>query len=185
MRGSGLVLAAALLGGTVSVLSAPVAENAEVKAPPIGSRPDSVREIASDTLADVAMADYGEHGSVIYYNPAALEAVGPDVGSFLMAHERGHIHLKHTRANALLAGKSALDSVLQGRELAADCYAARTLGPEHRAAVIAAVRFFGRLGSVHFDAAHPSGAQRAATILSCLPADSVPPDSGLAAGEKR
>ena len=114
-----------------------------------------------------------------------LEAVGPEVGSFLMAHERGHIHLKHTRANALLAGKSALDSVLQGRELAADCYAARTLGQEHRVAVIAAVRFFGRLGSVHFDAAHPSGAQRAATILSCLPADSGGLDSSLAPGEKR
>jgi hypothetical protein len=130
---------------------------------------ETIQEIATDTLSDVAVAEYGEHGSVIYYNPAALEALGPLVGTFLMAHERGHIHLRHTRANALLAGRTALDSVLQGRELAADCEAARSLGGDERGAVMAAVRFFSRLGSRHFDAAHPSGAQRAATILSCMP----------------
>lgn len=133
----------------------------------VAGRLETIQEIPSDTLGDVAVAEYGEHGSVIYYNPAALEALGP-VGIFLMAHERGHIALRHTRANALLAGRSALDSVLQGRELAADCYAARSLGPESREVTLAAVRFFSRLGGVRFDTAHPSGSRRAATILACM-----------------
>lgn len=129
-----------------------------------------IAEMAVDTLSDVAVAEYREFGSVIYYNPTALRILGPEISAFLMEHERGHIHYKHTRANALLAGRSELDSVLQGRELAADCYAAASLGRTNRAAVLEAVRFFGRLGSFSFDAAHPAGAQRAATILSCLPA---------------
>lgn len=133
-----------------------------------------IREIPLDTLSDVAVATYSdEDGSAIYYNPRTLEQLGPFVSAFIMAHERGHIHFKHTRSNALLAGRSALDSVLQGRELAADCFAAEQMGRDNRAAVVEAVRFFGRLGSVRFDAAHPSGSQRAATILSCLPVDST------------
>lgn len=168
MRASGVVTRAVVLAGAAAALAPSSRGSTPVESPPL-SRQEAIREIASDTLGDVAVAEYGEHGSVIYYNPAALEALGPLVGTFLMAHERGHIHLRHTRANALLAGRTALDSVLQGRELAADCDAARTLGVGNRGAAIAAVRFFSRLGSVHFDAAHPSGAQRAAMILSCLP----------------
>jgi len=140
------------------------------------SAPDEgvIREIPLDTLSDVAMATYSDDdGSAIYYNPGTLAQLGTLVSAFIMAHERGHIHFKHTRANALLAGRSALDSVLQGRELAADCFAAERLGRDNRAAVVEAVRFFGRLGSVRFDSAHPSGSQRAATILSCLPVDST------------
>jgi hypothetical protein len=139
-----------------------------------GARPDSAADritvVAVDTLSDIAVANYDEHGSEIYYNPEAFRRIGPRVSAFMMAHERGHIHLRHTRANALLAGRTALDSVLQGRELAADCYASETLGASDPAAVMAAARFFGRLGSVHFDAAHPTGAQRAARILACMPA---------------
>jgi hypothetical protein len=130
---------------------------------------DTIREIAVDTLSDVAIAEYREQGSVIYFNPTAIRVLGPDLSAFLMEHERGHIHFRHNRANALLAGRTELDSVLQVRELAADCYAARQLGRYDRPAVLEAVRFFGKLGSFSFDAAHPSGAQRAATILSCLP----------------
>jgi hypothetical protein len=130
---------------------------------------ERIRVIPVDTLPDIAVANYDERGSEIYYNPEALRQLGPQIAAFMMAHERGHIHLRHTRANALLAGRSALDSVLQGREMAADCYAAETVGARDPAAVMAAARFFGRLGSVHFDAAHPTGAQRAAHILACLP----------------
>jgi PAS domain-containing protein len=149
----------------VVLLSAPVDS-----AP--ASRVDVINEIAVDTLSDVAVAEYRERGSVIYYNPTAIRILGAEVSAFLMEHERGHIHFRHTRANALLAGRSELDSVLQARELAADCYAAASLGRTDRAAVLEAVRFFGKLGSFSFDAAHPPGAQRAAKILSCLPAGS-------------
>jgi hypothetical protein len=130
-----------------------------------------VREVPVDTLPDVAVADYREEGSVIYYNPTVMRRLGPLLSAFLMAHEYGHIELRHTRANALLAGRTALDSVLQARELAADCVAAGRLGQENRAAVMEAIRFFSRLGTVRFGAAHPPGSQRAAMILSCLPLD--------------
>lgn len=128
-----------------------------------------IQEVSVDTLSDMAVAEYREKGSVIYFNPTAIRILGPEVSAFLMEHERGHIHFKHTRANALLAGRTELDAVLQTRELAADCWAASSLGATNRPAVLEAVKFFGKLGSFSFDKAHPSGAQRAATILSCLP----------------
>lgn len=148
-------------------------------AEPVAPAIARVREIPSDTLSDIAVADYREAGSVIYYNPVALRRLGPLLSAYFMAHERGHIQLRHTRANALLAGRTALDSVLQSRELAADCYAAKRLGRENRAAVMAAARFLSRLGTVRYDAAHPPGAQRAATILSCLPEGAQSADTSL------
>jgi hypothetical protein len=49
------------------------------------------------------------------------------------------------------------------------------------AAVEAAIRFFNRLGPFRFDAWHPSGAQRAAKILACLP-DDTPTDLSSSGG---
>ena len=135
---------------------------------PAGSAP-AVREIATDSLRDVAVAIYDARGSVIYYNPILMQKLGPLLSAFFMAHERGHLHYHHTRANALSAGRASRDSVLQLRELEADCYAALQLARENRTAAEAAARFFSRMGPFRFDAEHPTGAQRAAKILSCLP----------------
>jgi hypothetical protein len=85
----------------------------------------------------------------------------------------------------VLRPSSATGSVDAARrlqqELEADCYAALTLGESDPAAVAAAIRFFNRLGPFRFDAWHPSGAQRAAKILACLP-DNSPTDLSAAGG---
>ena len=52
----------------------------------------------------------------------------------------------------------------------------RWLGETQPEAVDAAIRFFTRMGPFRFDAWHPSGAQRAAKILSCLPDSAGPTD---------
>ena len=58
----------------------------------------------------------------------------------------------------------------QRQELEADCYAATRLAAEHRDAVEAAIRLFTRMGSFRFDRLHPTGSQRAASLLACLAA---------------
>jgi hypothetical protein len=127
-----------------------------------------VRQIATDTLRDVALATF-EHGRpVIYYNPVLLQQFGPRLTSFFFAHEYGHIRYGHTGA-ALAAGEGDLTALRQRQELEADCYAARTLSESEPETVGAALRFFTRMGPFRFDAWHPSGSQRAAKILACLP----------------
>jgi hypothetical protein len=127
-----------------------------------------VRQIASDTLHDVTLARFEQGRPVIYYNPGLLQQFGPELTSFFFAHEYGHIRYGHTGA-ALAAGEGDLSAQRQRQELEADCYAARTLGAFEPEAVAAALRFFNRMGPFRFDAWHPSGAQRAAKILACLP----------------
>ena len=127
-----------------------------------------VRQIATDTLHDVAVAAFENGRPVIYYNPMLMQRVGPELEAYFFAHEYGHIHYGHTGA-ALTTGEGELGALRVRQELEADCYAARTLGETDHAAVDAAIRFFTRMGPFRFDAWHPSGAQRAAKILSCLP----------------
>ena len=127
-----------------------------------------VRQIASDTLHDVALATFEQGRPVIYYNPNLLQQFGPQLTSFFFAHEYGHIRYGHTGA-ALTAGEGDLSAQRQRQELEADCYAARTLGELEPETISAAVRFFTRMGPFRFDAWHPSGSQRAAKILACLP----------------
>ena len=127
-----------------------------------------VRQIASDTLRDVALARFEDGRPIIYYNPALLQQFGPSLTTFFFAHEYGHIRYGHTGA-ALLAGDGDLSAVRQRQELEADCYAARSLAESAPEAVAAAIRFFTRMGPFRFDAWHPSGSQRAAKILACLP----------------
>ncbi len=127
-----------------------------------------VRQIATDTLHDVALATFEQGRPVIYYNPVLLQQIGPQLTAFFFAHEFGHIRYGHTGA-ALAAGEGDLSAQRQRQELEADCYAARTLGEMEPEAVDAALRFFNRMGPFRFDAWHPSGAQRAAKILACLP----------------
>jgi hypothetical protein len=129
-----------------------------------------VRQIATDTLHDLAVAAFENGRPVIYYNPVLMQRVGPELETYFFAHEYGHIHYGHT-GSALTSTESDLSAVRVRQELEADCYAARTLAESTPAAVEAALRFFNRLGPFRFDAWHPSGAQRAAKILACLPDD--------------
>ena len=86
-----------------------------------------VRQIATDTLHDVALAAFENGRPVIYYNPVLLQQFGPELTTFFFAHEYGHIHYGHT-GSALTAGEGDLGALRQRQELEADCYAARTLG---------------------------------------------------------
>ncbi|HSE68783.1 MAG TPA: hypothetical protein VLB12_17450 [Gemmatimonadales bacterium] len=148
--------------------------------------PDSppVREIALDTLHDVAVAIYDPKGSLIYYNPAYLQRLGPQLSAFFMTHEYGHLALRHTRSHALAGKRKSFNAKLQEQELAADCYATGKLAADNPSAVEAAIHFFTRMGPFSYDAAHPSGSQRAAKILSCIPrvAKRVPTDAAASPG---
>ena len=134
--------------------------------------PDSrVRVVVADTLRDIAVAVWDARHPTIYLNPARMQKVGPLLSQFFVAHEYGHLYHHDTRSYALNADPEVRDRLIQGRELQADCFAAATLGTNDRAAVESAVRFFARLGPLRFDREHPTGAQRAAQLLACLPAE--------------
>ena len=64
-----------------------------------------VREIPSDTLRDVALVTSVHGRPTIYYNPALLDRLGPELSAFFLAHEYGHIHYGH-------AGGALLDDGL-------------------------------------------------------------------------
>ncbi len=130
-----------------------------------------VRQIATDTLRDVALATFERGRPIIYYNPRLLQQFGPQLTTFFFAHEYGHVRFGHTGA-ALAAGEGDVSAVRQRQELEADCYAARTLAESEPAAVDATLRFFTRMAPYRVDAWHPSGSQRAAKILACLPTES-------------
>lgn len=136
---------------------------------PRPAAPPAVREVADPYLRDVAVAVYDSAHPVIYYNPAVMQRFSPELQAFFMAHERAHIELRHTRASALRAEAGQRDSLLQAKELEADCLAARRLGDGRHAASMAAVHFFSALGGRHFDNEHPPGSVRAARILACMP----------------
>jgi hypothetical protein len=135
-----------------------------------------VRQIPTDTLHDVALTVIEQGRPVIYYNPVLRQRVGPELETYFFAHEYGHVHYGHTGA-ALTAGEGDLGAIRVRQELEADCYAAATLSDSHPEAVDAAIKFFTRMGPFRFDAWHPSGAQRAAKILSCLPDSARPTTS--------
>ena len=139
-----------------------------------------VRQIATDTLHDLAVAAFENGRPVIYYNPVLMQRVGPELEAYFFAHEYGHVRYGHTGA-ALTTGEGDLGTLRVRQELEADCYAAETLGGTQPEAVNAALRFFARMGPFTFDAWHPSGAQRAAKILSCLPSSEQPTNPSDAA----
>jgi hypothetical protein len=126
-----------------------------------------VQQIPTDTLRDVALVAFERGRPVIYYNPVLLQRVGPQLSAFFIAHEYGHIHGGHTGGALLHDGE--LSALRRKQELDADCYAAAILAEQDRDAVDAALRFFTRLGPLRHDNYHPTGSQRAARILSCVP----------------
>lgn len=128
----------------------------------------TVREVADSALRDVAVAVYRPTKSVIYYNPVLMARLGPELESFFMAHEYAHIDLRHTRSGALGSEATARHQSLRQKEMEADCLAATRLASSRREAALAAVRFFARMGDTSYDAEHPTGTERAATILHCL-----------------
>jgi hypothetical protein len=131
-----------------------------------------VRQIATDTLRDVAIATFVQGRPTIYYNPILLQGFGPRMAEFFFAHEYGHLRYGHA-GGALSHDEGEVSLVRQRQELEADCYAAQVLSQPDRESVEAAVRFFQRMGPYRYDAFHPTGSQREAKILSCLP---PPPD---------
>jgi hypothetical protein len=136
-----------------------------------------LRQIASDTLRDVAVAAFVDGRPTIYYNPTLLQRFGPWMTEYFFAHEYGHIHYGHT-GGALADEGGELTLLRQRQELEADCYAAGLLGDTDRESVEEALRFFTRMGPYRYDIYHPTGAQRAAKILACLPAEPAAADSG-------
>lgn len=128
-----------------------------------------VQEVASDSIGDIAVAAVDVEHPVVFYNPVMTRRYGPLLSRFFIAHEYGHIQLRHTRAGLAAFADTARDAIFRTQELEADCYAAALPGDDARAATEAALRFFARLGPFRFDNEHPTGAQRAARILMCLP----------------
>jgi hypothetical protein len=128
-----------------------------------------VEELPSDTIDDIAIAAVDTSTPVIFYNPRMARRYGPLLTRFFIAHEYGHIYHRHTRVGLSALPEAARDSALRTQELDADCYAAAQEGVQGRQATEAALRFFTRLGPFRFDAEHPTGAQRAARLLMCLP----------------
>ena len=151
------------LAGATSLLF----RTGEVAPSPSATR--MVSFVVSPSLKDVAVAVYDSERPVIFYNPALMGGFTPEMRTFFFAHEYGHLAFHHTRAAVLRLPPAGRDSLLQKRELEADCFAARELASIARAAVNAAARFFSRIGSRQTDHEHPTGAQRAARILACLP----------------
>lgn len=133
-----------------------------------------VVEVPSERISDVAVAVVDLPDSVIYYSPSRIQAYGALLSRFMIAHEYGHFARGHSRLKLAALQAYQRDSVLRLQELEADCYAASLPGNDARAATEMAIRFFTRLGPFTFDSEHPTGAQRVAQILECLPAARQP-----------
>lgn len=155
------------------MLPLPVGELATVAAQESGEVRETVPEIASDTLHDVALVREEGGRPVIYYNPVLLNRLGPQLTRFFLMHERGHVAAGHT-GSALAGPTWGGTSARLRQELDADCWAAeRLLANGDTDAVEAAIEFFLQLGKRRHDMLHPTGSQRAAKLLGCSPAAQV------------
>ena len=131
-----------------------------------------VRVVEATWIQDVSITRWENDRPVIYINPQLLDRFGPVLRDFFIGHEYGHVALAHDGGGALQTQQmdSTLMIMRQRQELEADCYAATRLAVEHREAVEAAIKLFTRMGTFRFDRLHPSGSQRAASLLACLAA---------------
>src|ERR671913_395872 len=85
MRRSGIVTAIGLLLGS-ALLPQPARALQRLM---------DVRQVSSDTIRDVALVKVVEGRPIIYYNPVLLDRVGPELATFFLTHEYGHIHHGH------------------------------------------------------------------------------------------
>jgi hypothetical protein len=128
----------------------------------------NIRTVASETLTDLAVAFADSSDPVVYYNPRLMARYGTEISAFVLAHEYGHIQLGHRRPSAASAGaRDAIEQLLQGWELDADCFAAARLARERPSALLAAIGFFERMGLDRVDREHPTGSARAAQLTAC------------------
>jgi len=134
----------------------------------LGSQTPSIRTVPRETLSDLAVAFADPVDPVIYYNPRLMAQYGAELSAFVLAHEDAHIRLDHRRPSVPGAGsREALEQLLQGWELAADCVAAARLARERPAALQAAIGFFERMGPDRVDREHPTGSARAVQLSTC------------------
>ncbi|MDX2194388.1 MAG: hypothetical protein NW201_13615 [Gemmatimonadales bacterium] len=132
--------------------------------------PEHVALVRADTLHDVALVRLEQGRPVIYYNARLMARIGPELSTFFLAHEFGHVKEGHAGSALVERETDRRQEVIQRMELAADCEAAKALATERPDAVQEAVTFFTRMGTHRFDVQHPTGAQRAAKILACAAA---------------
>lgn len=86
--------------------------------------------------------------------------------AFVLAHEYAHIELGHRRPRGGIT-RVALERLLQGWELDADCSAAVRLSRERPSALYAAISLFRAMGSDRVDLEHPEGTARATRLIFC------------------
>lgn len=121
----------------------------------------SIREIPSMNVPD-AQASYDAYGPVIYYNPVALQQMGPHLAAFLVAHEYAHHALGHLRY------LGSPPHIVKQLELEADCQAARTLAMQGNWMALQAIfQHFSSQGGSAADALHPTGIERATMVARC------------------
>jgi len=138
----------------------------------------SIRTVPRDTLLDAAIAFADPDDPVVYYNPRLMERLGPEMAAFVLAHEEAHIQLGHRRPpRGPAMSPDALERLLQGWELEADCLAATRLAHERPSAIQAATGFFRRMGPYRLDGEHPTGSARAERLEACVQTPSGDPRS--------
>lgn len=124
-----------------------------------------IREVPTLYLQDVSIATYDQFGPVIYYNPLALQRLGPQISQFVRAHEYAHHILHHIHRGKISGQQTDVSEMRQSFELEADCYAAKKVS--RSIAMAAADNFSLTQGLNRSDAHHPSGSKRATVIRQC------------------
>lgn len=127
----------------------------------------NIRTVPRETLSDLAVAFATPGDPVIYYNPRLMARFGSEISAFVLAHEEAHILLRHQRPESVDVSGAALELLLQGWELEADCVAAARLARERPAALQAAISYFWQMGPGRVDREHPTGVARSAQLVAC------------------
>lgn len=124
-----------------------------------------IRELPVHHLHDVSIATYDQFGPVIYYNPRALQELGPQISVFVRAHEYAHHILQHIHRGKASEHRSDVSAMRRFFELEADCFAAKKVS--RNIAMAAANKFARTHGVKRSDNYHPTGKERANIIKKC------------------